>query len=64
MRWIEVIEWVLILGALVSLWPVAFKATRPSWYEWYLTGVLALMAVIAIRRIRRLRRAFRDQKTK
>jgi hypothetical protein len=63
MRLADVIEWVLILGALVSLWPVIFvhPDRRPDWYAGYLIGVLAVMAVVAILRIRRLRGALRDQ---
>jgi hypothetical protein len=66
MRVADIIEWVLILGALFSLWPVIFlhPNRRPDWYAEYLIGVLAVMAVVAIVRIRRLRRALRDQQTK
>ncbi|KPJ64685.1 hypothetical protein AMK68_00895 [candidate division KD3-62 bacterium DG_56] len=64
MRWVEIIEWVVIFVALVSLWPVAFKQSRPDWYQGYLIAILAAMAVVALSRIRRVRRALRDQRPK
>jgi len=64
MRWVEIIEWIVIFAALVSLWPVAFKQPRPDWYQGYLVVVLAAMAVLALLRIRRVRRALREQRPK
>jgi MFS superfamily sulfate permease-like transporter len=61
MRWNEIVEWIIIIGGLVSLWPVVFMESRPDWYPSFLIAVLVLMAVVAIIRIRRLRRAFREQ---
>lgn len=64
MRWVEIIEWIVIFVALVSLWPVAFKQPRPDWYQGYLVGVVVVMAVVALSRIRRMRRALREQRPK
>ena len=64
MRWADIIETILILGALASLWPVVFMHPRPDWYGGYLVGVLAVMAIVAVLRIRRIRQALRDQRTK
>jgi len=53
----EQLEWVLILLALVSLWPYVF-GYRPLWYRVLLLGVLAVMVWVAVRRWRRLRSRF------
>jgi len=53
----EQLEWVLILLALVSLWPYVF-GYRPLWYRVLLLGVLAVMVWVAVRRWRRLRNRF------
>jgi hypothetical protein len=51
----EIIEWVLILLALVSLWPWVF-GYRPGWYRLVLVAALAAMIWVARRRIGRVRR--------
>ena len=51
----EIVEWVLILVAIVSLWPWVAGYRAPC-YQAYLLVVLVVMAIIALRRLCRIKR--------
>jgi len=51
----QIIEWILILLALLSLWPWIL-GYRPGWYRVVLVAALAAMVAVAVRRIGRVRR--------
>jgi hypothetical protein len=57
----EIIESVLIVVALVSLWPLLAKYRSPGYSIWLLI-VLAIMAWVAVRRLRRIRQAIDEAK--
>jgi len=50
----EIIEWVLIILAMASLWPWLF-GYRAAWYWLVLIAALIAMVWIAVRRIARVR---------
>ena len=52
----ELLEWVAILVAVVSLWP-ALLGFRPLWYYAWLLVVMAAMVKILLNRAARIRRA-------
>ena len=58
----EKLEWVLIFGALLSLWP-RILGYREVWYQLSLLVVLAVMVWVARRRLARVRQgAQRDSR--
>jgi fatty acid desaturase len=63
MKWLESVETVLIVVALVSLWPLLF-GFNAVWYWVWLTAVLAAMVWVAVRRFRRIREAAEEAKRK
>jgi fatty acid desaturase len=62
-KWLESIETVLIVVALVSLWPLLFRFNA-AWYWVWLTAVLAAMVWVTVRRLRRIREAAEEAKRK
>jgi hypothetical protein len=60
---LEKTESILIVIALLSLWPVLL-GYRAIWYRAWLVGVLAFMVWVAIRRLERVREAAREAKRK
>jgi hypothetical protein len=52
----QIIEWILIFLALLSLWPWILGYRAP-WYRGLLIVALAAMVWVAVRRITRVRRA-------
>ncbi|MBN1459699.1 MAG: hypothetical protein JXA57_09175 [Armatimonadetes bacterium] len=60
---LEKLETVLILVALVSLWPLLIEY-RALWYRGWLIVVLAMMVWVAIRRLGRTRAAAEEAKRK
>jgi hypothetical protein len=60
---LEKLESVLILAALVSLWPLLTDYRAP-WYRGWLIVVLALMVWVAVRRLGRTRAAAEEAKRK
>jgi hypothetical protein len=62
-KWLESIETVLIVVALVSLWPLLF-GFNAAWYWVWLTAVLAAMVWVTVRRLRRIREAAEEAKRK
>ena len=56
---VEIIEWLVIFIALVSLAPFGFHYHAP-WYLAYLTVVMIAMVVVLGNRVRRLRGALRE----
>jgi membrane protein implicated in regulation of membrane protease activity len=52
-------EWLVMLAALASLWPVLF-GHPPAWYRLVLAAALAAMVVVTLRRVRRAREAWRE----
>ncbi len=61
MRRTIIVESILIVVALVSLWPLLLPE-RPTWYRFWLLFVLAAMAWVAFRRLKRIRAAADDAK--
>jgi membrane protein implicated in regulation of membrane protease activity len=59
----EIFESVLIVIALLSLWPVVL-GYRGLWYDIWLLAALGLMAWVAARRIRRVREAAKESQRK
>ena len=58
---LEKLEWVLILIAVISLFPVVLSY-RAVWYRYcYLGVVLVAMVAVAVIRFKRVRQAFRDR---
>ena len=51
----ELLEWIAILIAIVSLWPLIL-GVRSLWYYAWLVIVLAAMVKIFLNRVARLRR--------
>jgi|GEM_PF-1711043 len=60
---LERIESVLIVIALVSLWPIVIGYSE-LWYRLWLVVVLGLMSWVAIRRVGRVREAAEEAKRK
>ena len=52
----ELLEWIAILIAIVSLWPLIL-GVRSLWYYAWLVIVLAAMVKVFLNRVARLRRA-------
>jgi hypothetical protein len=50
----EIIEWLLMLLAIASIWPWVL-GYRPDWYRLLLVVVLALMLWVTLRRVGRVR---------
>ncbi len=51
----EVIEWIVIIGAILAWWPRIFMGYNPLWYHvliYYVTPLL--LALIFVRRLRRM----------
>jgi hypothetical protein len=63
MRRAVIAESVLIVVALISLWPL-LAGYRPPWYRIWLLLMLAAMAWVAVRRLRRVRAAAEEAKRK
>ncbi len=63
MKWLESVETVLIVVALVSLWPL-LTGFNAAWYQIWLAAVLAAMVWVAVRRFRRIREAAEEAKRK
>ena len=59
----HLLESVLILVALASLWPLLLGHDS-AWYRLWLLGVLAMMVWVAQRRLRRVRAAAAAAKRK
>jgi len=57
----QIIESVLIVVALVSLWPMLWDY-RPMWYRVWLVLMLGAMAWVAQRRLARVRAAADEEK--
>jgi membrane protein implicated in regulation of membrane protease activity len=60
---LESVETVLIVVALVSLWPLLLRFSAP-WYQLWLAAVLGAMVWVAVRRFRRIREAAEEAKRK
>jgi hypothetical protein len=61
MRPVEIVEQVVIVLAIASLWPFVFLNYREPWYQWgALPGVAIVMALVLARKWRRLDEALRD----
>jgi len=64
-RNLEKLETVLIVVALVSLWPLLIRyQDRAPWYRGWLIVVLAMMVWVAVRRLGRTRAAAEEAKRK
>ncbi len=63
MKRLESVETILIVVALVSLWPLLLGFSVP-WYQLWLALVLGAMVWVAVRRFRRIREAAGDAKRK
>jgi hypothetical protein len=62
-RRLESVETVLIVVALISLWPLLLRFSAP-WYQVWLAVVLGAMVWVAVRRFRRIRDAAEEAKRK
>jgi hypothetical protein len=57
MERVELVEQVVLILAIASLWPYVF-GYREDWYKWgVLVPVLAAMVVIFVRKLRRMNEA-------
>jgi len=59
----ELVETVLIVVALVSLWPLLLEY-KAAWYQVWLVAMLGAMVWVAARRIGRTRQAAEEAKRK
>jgi hypothetical protein len=54
MKRLELLEWIVIIIALVSLWPVVIGYS-PIWYKLYLVVVLGALIWVTRNRLHRIR---------
>ena len=59
----ELVETVLIVVALISLWPLLLEY-KAAWYQVWLVAMLGAMVWVAARRIGRTRQAAEEAKRK
>jgi len=57
---VEIVEQVILLGAIAALWPWVFGYRQP-WYQWGLLSLVALAVVaILVRKWRRMNQALEE----